>query len=235
MIFRVVTQKRILAEAGGGCEGAVKWLHMTVTLTAEKRSLDKKAKSLRAAGMLPGVVYGPKREPMPVVLTKKEFDKVFKDAGESTIIELSGLGAPVSVLVKDVDFAATKGGIMHVDFYAVNMKEKITTMVPLELVGEAPAIKTGGVLNQVLHEIEITCMPADLPAHIDVDITGLANVHDMIHVSDLKLSKGIEVETGAEEIVVIVAEPAEEEETPVGAVDMSAIAVEKKGKTEAEA
>ncbi len=208
---------------------------MTVTLTAEKRSLTKKAKSLRAAGMLPGVVYGPKQEPMPVVLNKKDFDKVFKDAGESTIIELSGLGAPVSVLVKDVDFAATKGGIMHVDFYAVNMKEKITTMVPLELVGEAPAVKAGGIVNHVLHEIEITCMPADLPSHIDVDITALANLHDMIHVSDLKLGKGIEVETGAEEIVVIIGEPAEEEETPVAAVDMSAIEVEKKGKTEEEA
>ncbi len=208
---------------------------MTVTLTAEKRSLTKKAKSLRAAGMLPGVVYGPKQEPLPVVLNKKDFDKVFKDAGESTIIELSGLGAPVSVLVKDVDFAATKGGIMHVDFYAVNMKEKITTMVPLELVGEAPAVKAGGIVNHVLHEIEITCMPADLPSHVDVDITGLANVHDMIHVSDLKLGKGIEVETGAEEIVVIIGEPTEEEETPVAAVDMSAIEVEKKGKTEEEA
>ncbi len=207
---------------------------MTVTLTAEKRTLTKKAKSLRAQGMLPGVVYGPKQEPMPVVLNKKDFDKVFKDAGESTIIELAGLGAPVSVLVKDVDFAATKGGIMHVDFYAVNMKEKITTMVPLELVGEAPAVKGGGIVNHVLHEIEITCMPGDLPSHLDVDISGLANIHDMIHVSDLKIGKGIEVETGAEEIVVIIGEPAEEEETPVAAVDMSAIAVEKKGKTEEE-
>lgn len=208
---------------------------MTVTLTAEKRSLQKKAKSLRAQGLLPGVVYGPKQEPMPVALVKKDFDKVFKDAGESTIIELAGLGAPVSVLVKDVDFAATKGGIQHVDFYAVNMKEKITTMVPLELVGEAPAVKAGGIVNHVLHEIEVTCMPGDLPSHIDVDISGLANIHDMIHVSDLKLAKGIEVETGAEETVVIIGEPAEEEEIPVAAVDMSAIEVEKKGKTEEEA
>jgi large subunit ribosomal protein L25 len=205
---------------------------MTVTLSAEKRSLDKKATSLRAQGLLPGVVYGPKQEPMPVVLSKKEFDKVFKDAGESTIIELAGLGAPVSVLVKDVDFAATKGGIMHVDFYAVDMKQKITTMVPLELIGEAPAVKNGGVLNHVLHEIEITCMPADLPSHIDVDITGLQNIHDMIHVSDLTVGTGVVVETGAEEIAVIIGEPAEEEEAPVAAVDMSAIEVEKKGKAE---
>jgi len=205
---------------------------MTVTLTAEKRSLDKKARSLRAQGLLPGVVYGPKQEPLPVALSKKEFDKVFKDAGESTIIELAGLGTPIAVLVKEVDFAATKGGIMHVDFYAVDMKQKITTMVPLELVGEAPAVKSGGVLNQVLHEIEITCMPADLPAHLDVDISGLVNIHDMIHVSDLAIGRGIEVETGADEIVVVVGEPAEDELAPGAPIDMAAIEVEKKGKVE---
>jgi large subunit ribosomal protein L25 len=205
---------------------------MTVTLSAEKRPAGKNAKALRHRGMLPGIVYGPKQSPLPVVLSKKDFDKVFKTAGESTIIELAGLGQPLSVLVKEVDFAPTKGGIQHVDFYAVDMKQSITATIPLEFLGEAPAEKAGGVLNRVLHEIEVTCMPANLPAHIDVDLSGLVNIHDMIHVSDLVIPAGVAVETGAEEIVVIVGEPAEEEVAPVAEVDMSAIEVEKKGKTE---
>jgi large subunit ribosomal protein L25 len=205
---------------------------MTVTLHAEKRALTKKAKILRAEGLLPGVVYGPAREPLPVALDKKSFDKVFKTAGESTIIQLAGLGTPVSVLVKDVTFAATKGGIMHVDFYAVDMKQEITATIPLHFMGEAPAEKLGGVVNRVLHDVEVTCLPSDLPSHLDVDLSGLANIHDMIHVRDLPVGTGVTIETGADEIVVVVGEPATEEIAPVTAVDMSAIAVEKKGKDE---
>jgi large subunit ribosomal protein L25 len=206
---------------------------MTVTLNAEKRDETKSAKSLRTAGILPGVVYGPKQAPLSVALSKKEFDKVFKTAGESTVIDLTGLGSPMQVLVKDVDFAPTKGGIMHVDFYAIEKGKKITATVPLDLVGESPAVKDGGVINHILHEIEVTCMPADLPSHIDVDISGLAEIGAQIHVSDLKIGKGVEIDLDAEEVVVLIGEPAPEEvEAPVAAVDMSAIEVEKKGKAE---
>ncbi len=184
--------------------------------------------------MLPGVVYGPTREPLSITLTKKEFDKVFKTAGESTIIELTGLGTPVSVLVKEVDFAPTKGGVRHVDFYALEMNKEITATVPLHFIGESPAEKAGGVVNRVLHEIEVTCMPVNLPSHIDVDISTLENIGDQFHISDLAIPKGVAVDTGAEEVVVVIGEPAEEEEVPVEPVDMSAIEVEKKGKTEEE-
>lgn len=207
---------------------------MTLTLAAEKRGNEKSAHVLRAAGMLPGVVYGPTREPLSITLTKKEFDKVFKTAGESTIIELTGLGTPVSVLVKEVDFAPTKGGVRHVDFYALEMNKEITATVPLHFIGESPAEKAGGVVNRVLHEIEVTCMPVNLPSHIDVDISTLENIGDQFHISDLAIPKGVAVDTGAEEVVVVIGEPAEEEEVPVEPVDMSAIEVEKKGKTEEE-
>lgn len=207
---------------------------MTVTLDVEKRDIKKKAKALRAAGVLPGVVYGPKQEALPVALNKKQFEKVFAAAGESTVIELEGLGAVVSVLVKEVEFSPTRGGIQHVDFYAIEMGKKITAMIQLEFIGEAPATKQGGVLNRVLHEIEVTCMPSDLPPHIDVDLGVLNNIGDQLHVSDLVIGKGVEVETGADEMVVLVGEPVEEEVDVPVAVDMDAIEVEKKGKTEEE-
>jgi large subunit ribosomal protein L25 len=206
---------------------------MTVTLNATPRSGEKSAKALLRNGFLPGVVYGPQQPATAIALSKKEFDKIFKTAGESTIIELSGLGRPFSVLVKEVDFAPTKGGVRHVDFYAVDMTQEITASVPLHFVGEVPAEKAGGVVNRVLHEIEVTCMPKDLPSHIDVDVSGLQNIDDQLHVSDLVIPKDVTVETGLEEVVIVVGEPAKEEEpAAVEAVDMSTIEVEKKGKAE---
>lgn len=208
---------------------------MTVTLSAEKREVSKKTKALLAEGLMPGVVYGPKQPAMAVSLSKKEFDRVFKEAGESTIIELSGVAAaPMQVLVKEVVFAPTKGGIVHVDFYAIEKGKKITATIPLHLMGEAPAAKAGGVINHVLHEVEVECMPNDLPSHIDVDISGLAAIEDRLLVSDLKVGRGVEILTGAEEVVVVVGEPAAEEEAePVA--DLSTIEVEQKGKTEEQA
>lgn len=207
---------------------------MTVTLSAEKRAVIKKTKALLAQGLMPAVVYGPKQPVTPLTLSKKEFDKVFKEAGESTIIELAGVAAaPIQVLVKEVVFAPTKGGIVHVDFYAIEKGKKITATIPLHLTGEAPAAKTGGVINHVLHEVEVECMPNDLPSHIDVDVSGLAAVEDRLLVSDLKVGRGVEVLTGAEEVVVVVGEPAAEEVTE-SVADLSSIEVEQKGKTEDE-
>lgn len=206
---------------------------MTVTLNVAKREAKKKAKALRSAGMLPGIVYGPKQEPVALEIQKKEFDKVFAEAGESAVIELAGLGAPMQVLVKDVDFSPTRGGIQHVDFYAIEKGKEITATIPLHFIGESPAVKEGGVINRVLHEVEVTCMPANLPPHIDVDLSTLAAIGDQMHVSDLTVARGVTIETGAEEIVVLVGEPAAEEpETVTEAVDMAAIEVEKKGKGE---
>lgn len=207
--------------------------HMTATLSAEKRDLSKNPAALRTRGVLPGVVYGPKQEPIMVSLVKKDFDKLFATAGESTVIDLLGLGAPMQVLVKDVTFAPTKGGIIHVDFYAIEKGKKITATIPLEFIGESPAEKVGGVINRILHEVEVTCMPTDLPPHIDIDISKLAAVGDQIHVSDIVVAKGVTIDTDSEEVVVLVGEPVEEElETEPAVVDMAAIEVEKKGKTE---
>lgn len=207
---------------------------MSVTLSVEKRDQSKSAAVLRKAGTLPGVVYGPKQTPIMVSLVKKDFERLFAKAGESTVIDLEGLGAAVPVLVKEVTFAAIKGGITHVDFYAIEKGKKISATIPLELVGEAPVTKIGGVINRVLHEVEVTCMPADLPAHIDIDLSTLVNIGDQFLVSDIKVAKGVEIDTPGDEVVLVVSLPEEEVEVEPVALDMSAIEVEKKGKTEEE-
>ncbi len=205
---------------------------MTVKLDVTKRTATGKA--VRNEGNIPGVVYGPKQEPISISVSKVVFEKMLKDAGESTVINLEGLGEEIEVLVHDVAFNPAKGGVEHVDFYALEKGKEITVDVPLEFIGEAPAAKLNGSLTKVLHEIEITCKPSALPQHIDVDVSSLDDFEKQIQVKDLVLPKGVKVENDPEEVVALVQEVKEEIEEPVAAVDMSAVEVEAKGKTEEE-
>lgn len=203
---------------------------MTVKLEVTAKTTS--AKALRKAGSIPGVVYGPKQEPLAVSVEKTVFEKLLKEAGESTVINLVGLGEEIEVLVHEVSFNPAKGGVEHVDFYAIEKGKEITVHVPLEFVGEAPAIKKGGSLTKVLHEIEVTCKPSALPQHIEVDVTSLDDFEKQIHVKDLVIPNGVKVENDGEEVVALVQEVQEEVEPEPVAVDMSAVEVEAKGKTE---
>lgn len=195
---------------------------MTVSLTVTTRegtAVDRKAQVL-------GIVYGPKQEPVPVAVDRSAFERLYKDAGESTIIVLEGLGEPLEVLIHDVDFEPVKSAIRHVDFYAIERGKEITVTVPLEFVGESPAEKDGAVINKVLHEIEVTCRPSKLPQHIEVDLGALATVDDQIKVSDLVLPDDVTVENNPDDVVALAAAFEEEPEEPTAPVDMDSVAVE---------
>ncbi len=217
-------------------EVVLRYKGMTMTLSVTSRDETMKLDELRVNGGVPAVVYGPTQEPMAVAIDGKEFDKVLKEAGEATVVSLSGLSKPVDVLIKGVDFNPVKQRVMHVDFYVVDQNKEVTTHVPVHLVGEAPVEESkAGVVNKVLHDLTVSAKPNDLPAHIDVDISGLAAAGDKILVGDIKLPKGVAVEEEADEAVVVVSAIKEEvEEEEVATVDMSAIEVEKKGKTDTE-
>jgi large subunit ribosomal protein L25 len=209
---------------------------MTVTLQIEKREVGgKHLAQIKREGKLPGVVYGPKQEGINIAVDKVIFEKVLKQAGESTVINLQGLDEEIEVLVHDVAFNAAKGGVEHVDFYALEKGKEITVHVPLEFVGEAPATKTGGSLTKVLHEIEITCKPSALPQHITVDVSSLDTFEKQIHVKDLAIPSGVKVHNDGEEVVALVQEVQEEPEPEIAPVDMSAVEVEAKGKDDASA
>ena len=208
---------------------------MTITLTVEKRGeKSESAAALRNKGILPAVVYGPKQEATPLTIDKKTFEKVLKEAGESTIVSLEGLGSVTEVLIHDVAFDAHKGGVTHVDFYAIERGKELTVDVPLEFIGEAPVEKAGATANKVLHEIEVTCRPSNLPSHIDVDISVLVDEESVIHIKDLNIPEGVKVENDPEDVVVNVSAAREEEPEEVVEVDMDAIEVEQKGKDEGE-
>lgn len=205
---------------------------MTFTLTVETRTVQgKKLAQLRDAGKLPAVMYGPKEASTLLTVDRIAFEKLFKQAGESSVIVLEGLAGPKEVLVHDVAFDALRGGITHVDFYAVEAGKEITVDVPLTFVGEAPALKLGGTLTKVLHEVEVTCTPANLPKEIVVDVSSLDDFEKQIHVSDLVVPKGVVIKNDVTEVVALVQAVAEEKEAET-TIDMSAIEVEKKGKTE---
>lgn len=203
---------------------------MTVKLDVTKRTTG--ATSVRKTGDVPAVVYGPKQEPISISLSKIVFEKVLKEAGESTVINLVGLGDEIEVLVHEVSFNPAKGGVEHVDFYALEKGKEITVHVPLEFIGEAPATKQGGSLTKVLHEVEITCKPSALPQHLEVDISSLDDFEKQIHVKDIIVPAGVRIHNDVEEVVALVQEVIDEPEPEVAPVDMAAVEVEAKGKTE---
>ncbi len=190
------------------------------------------AAAARAAGLVPAVVYGPKQEPISITVEKVLFTKTLEAAGESTIINLVGLDEELEVLIHDVAFNPAKGGVDHADFYAIERGKELTTNVALEFIGEAPATKLGSVLNKTLHEVEVTCRPSVLPSHIDVDISGMMDDEAFIAVKDLVVPAGVKIENDPELMVATISPAREAEPETVEAVDMAAVAVEKKGKKE---
>lgn len=206
------------------------------TLTAQARTeTGKKTASLREDGRMPAVVYGPKQEATPIALETREFEKVLRDAGESSVIELAGVGSgALQVLIHEVDRDPVTNRPRHADLYAIEKGAKVEVAVPLTFEGESMAVKLGANIVKVLHEIEIEADPSKLPHELVVDISKLEAVGDQIHVRDIKVPAGVEVKNDPEDVVALAQEVEQETEEDSAAPDMSAIEVEQKGKTEEE-
>ncbi len=188
---------------------------MTLSITAQPRTASKSERTrVRKADHIPAVVYGHGIASQTVTVPRSDFEKVFREAGESTLVTLTLQGsAPVQTLIQDVHRHPTLGTIQHVDFYQVRMDEKISNDVPLVFTGESKAMKElGGILVKNIDAIKITCLPADLPSELSVDISRLENFESRITVADISLPKGVTLETKPEEIVAVVEAPRTEDE-----------------------
>jgi large subunit ribosomal protein L25 len=189
-----------------------------LTLEAKKRSiLGKAVRKLRSAGILPAVLYGRGIEPLPLEVSRAEFLKVFRKGGENAILKLdikSGSESDVrNVLIHDVAIDALRGVPLHVDFYQVRLDEAVRVMVPLEFVGESPAVKNeGGILVRSLQEVEVESLPTKIPEKIEVDISKLVTFEDAIHVRDLVVSSDIKIITDKDATIATVQPPRSEEE-----------------------
>lgn len=178
----------------------------------------RKVKHLRVAGQIPATIYGRDFKPLSIQFSSLELNKIFEQAGESSLVEIIVDENNYPVIFKNPQFHPVSSDLIHLDCYKVNLKEKITTTVPIELIGESLAVKNGNTLMQILSEIEIEALPSDLPDKIEVDISSLIEVDNKIIVSELSLDRDkIEVKNDPEQAVVIIEAPRVEEEPVVEA------------------
>jgi len=184
-------------------------------------------KHLAKEGLIPAELYGHGVANLHLSINQNEFEKIFRKAGESTIIEVKAPDGVHNVLIHEVQKHYLNSAPIHVDFYEVKMTEKLTATVALEFIGEADAVKVlGGTLVKVLSEVEVECLPADLPHDIPVDISSLKTFDDSILVKDLQVSDKVTIKTDAEEVIAKVQPPRDVEAElaePVGEEDVSKV------------
>lgn len=187
----------------------------TASLTVQTRDPKTNTYNLRKVSILPGVYYGKGIEPVSLQMDYQSFRKVFLKTGTNSLIDLHIDGKKnEKVLVHDLQYDPLKGTVSHVDFIHVNLKEEVTTHIPVVVVGVAPAVKTfGGILNTVKHELNVRCLPLDLPHTIEVDVSNLMDLSSSIHVSDLTPPKGVVFVDAPEEVVVTITTASDEADT----------------------
>lgn len=189
----------------------------TASLSAERRSATGKgvARSLRREGRIPGVIYGHAREPQPLAVDAREFERLLdRVPAENTVIELSVDGATSRTLIREIQRDPIKRHVLHVDFQELVAGEKVIVSIPIVLQGVPAGVRTsGGILSQVMQELECRVDPTDMPANISVDVAELAIGHS-IHVGDIAVPAGVEVLDDAEATIAVVAAPKTEAEAP---------------------
>ena len=209
----------------------------SVTATPRTGTFNKGfARRVRMQGLIPAVVYGAGKESVPVTVDPKVITKIlYSESGHNTIFDLAIEGAPAAKgMIVDWQNEPIKGHLLHIDIKRIAMDKAMVVSVPVQLVGVPTGVKTqGGMLSQVLHEVEVECLPGDIPSHIDVDVTGLS-LFGAVRVSDLPHSGSIKF-LDAEDATVAHVVSIRAEAEPVAAV-VAAVAepeVAKKGKTDA--
>ena len=169
---------------------------------------------MRKQGFIPGVLYGPKTNPSTVKVDAKEFSKAYKEAGESSLVNLKSQETTVPVLIREIQKEPVRGAVIHVDFYQPPLDEEIQVAVPLVFQGEAPGVKDlGGTLLRNIHEVEVKALPQNLPHEIVVDVSKLTTFEERILVRDLAHDANVEILRDPEEVVaqVVKAEDVEAE------------------------
>jgi large subunit ribosomal protein L25 len=210
---------------------------------AKKRSLiGKQVRKLRAQGRVPAILYGHGVDNLAIDLDGREVWRLLTQVSGATLIALDVDGEEHNVLIRDIQYDVLTRDALHIDFLRVAMDETISTMVPVELIGESPAVtQLGCILVSGLSEIEIEALPGDLPDRITVDISSLETTDDILTVEDIKLGEGVAILTDSDELIASIVIPAieveeeeEEEEEDVLFEELAEPEVIEKGKKEEE-
>jgi large subunit ribosomal protein L25 len=186
-----------------------------VVLAAQNRAAkgSAEARRIRRKGRLPAVIYGRGGSSLAIDLDAREFSNQVRNISESTIVKLELEGKTYEAFVKDTQRNITEGSILHVDFYEVESGVALRARVSLHLSGTPVGVREGGVLESPLHEIEVECLPKDLPERIEVDISEL-KVNQSLHVRDLNLGEGVRLVSNGDQVLALV-KYAREEAAPV--------------------
>jgi len=172
-----------------------------VSIPIEKRDFSVNAKKLRASGKIPATIYGHGFDSLSVQIDARSFMNIFK-RDKTAIFDLKSGKNTYNALAKEVQYSNSGDEVYNIEFHKIITDEKVKIMVPVEIVGESPAVRAGGVLWNPITEIEIECLPNDIPASIKVDISDLKNIEDTIRVEEIKYPAGVHAASGQESIVV---------------------------------
>lgn len=191
------------------------------TLTVERRETQGKNSNrrLRASGQVPAVVYGNNRDPVNIQVGHRDVEILLEKTADGNpifLLSLAGTDKKRHAMIRELHSDPISGHFLHIDFQRVDMDAKLRTSVHLELKGASPGVKLGGLLDFVTREVEIEALPADIPGHIDVDISGL-QIGDHVEAKDLTVPEGVELHADPELVILSIQEPrAEEEEAGEG-------------------
>jgi large subunit ribosomal protein L25 len=177
------------------------------------------ARKLRQAGQVPGIIYGHGREPQPLAVNNRDFEKLLSQVNAaSTVIELNLGGTVTRTLIREIQRHPFKRALIHVDFQELVAGEKVTVEIPLRFIGTADGVRNaGGILDQIMHEVRLRLDPSSIPDHIDVDVTELTIGHSF-HIRDLKVPDGVTLLDDEDATVCVVTAPKAVIETPVEAL-----------------
>lgn len=183
-------------------------------ISANKRDvIGKQVKALRREGRLPAVIYGHNLDPLAIDLDTREASRILAGMTSSQFVKIDVDGVSHTALIREKQRHPVRGNLLHVDFLAVSMTEKLRASVSVELEGEAPAAKEYGALIVTSVEmIDVECLPKDLPERITVNLSSLAEIGDAIYVRDINLPDEVSILTDPDEVIVLVTAPAMEEE-----------------------
>jgi len=186
-------------------------------LKATQRSTFGKnpARALRRQGLVPAVLYGPRRETLPLTVSPMDLEKIYKTSGtEQVILNLvieNGVTQNVTAMIREVQTAPVTRQYLHIDFFEISLDEEVVVDVPIEVIGKSKGVERGGFLQLVRHELEVSCLPVDMPDKIEIDVTDL-DIGDAIHVGDIQMGDRITLLTDVGYTVLTVVAPTVEEE-----------------------
>ncbi len=180
-----------------------------LNLVAELRAKEEILKEVRASKMVPGVVYWHKQETISIKVDYSSLLKTYRKSGKNHLINLDVEWKNIEVLVHEVQKEPVSWDFLHIDFYAITKGEKLTTIIPLEFVGNSPAVKEWAILEEHIKELEVKCLPKDLVDNFEVNLAILKEMWDVIRVSDLNIdSNKYDIHVSLDNVVVTAAKPA---------------------------